>query len=87
MTRTTLENPENNLMVKIVNGNVSINDVIKSIEFRINKHREFIKIEREEITTYIDCNDIVLESLQCIIEHESKIHELQELLRYTFNVK
>ena len=46
---TTLEDSENNIEINIdEKGNCSVSDVVKSIEFRIKKHREFIKRDREK---------------------------------------
>jgi len=83
--KTTLQDPENNLIARAEkNGNVSMYDVIKSIEFRIKRHTELIKNDRLLIVENIDFNEIISDAILRITERETKIHELRELLRYSF---
>ena len=82
---TTLEDPENNREITIDEfGNCSIPDIIKSIEFRIKKHREFIKRDREVITDNIEYFNIISDAAKRIEHRIAKIAELKELLECLF---
>jgi predicted ribosome quality control (RQC) complex YloA/Tae2 family protein len=82
---TTLEDPENNREITIdESGNCSIPDVVKSIEFRIKKHREFIKRDREVITDNIEYFNIISDATKRIEHRIAKIAELKELLECLF---
>ena len=85
---TTLEDPENNREVKVyANGSCSVSDVIKSIEFRIKKHREFIKRDREIIKDNVEYLNIMSDAIERIDQRNLKIAELTELLQCVFNKK
>jgi hypothetical protein len=83
--KTHLEDPENNLVTKANHsGYVGYDEVIASIEFRIQKHREFIERDRQEIIRSVHYSDAVSSTLERIKEREVKIGELQELMEYSF---
>ena len=85
---TTLEDPENNREISIdESGNCSISDVVKSIEFRIKKHREFIKRDREVITDNVEYFNIISDAVKRIEHRTAKIAELTELIQCVFNKK
>lgn len=85
---TTLEDPENNREINIdEKGNCSVSDVVKSIEFRIKKHREFIKRDREAITNNVEYFNIISDAIERIHQRNLKIAELTELLGCVFNKK
>jgi hypothetical protein len=85
---TTLEDPENNREINIdEKGNCSVSDVVKSIEFRIKKHREFIKRDREAIADNVEYVNIMSDAIERIHQRNLKIAELTELLRCVFNKK
>jgi len=85
---TTLEDPENNREIKVyVNGSCSVSDVVKSIEFRIKKHREFIKRDREVIKDNVEYLNIISDAIKRIEHRTVKIAELTELLECVFNKK
>jgi hypothetical protein len=85
---TTLEDPENNREINIdEKGNCPVSDVVKSIEFRIKKHREFIKRDREAITDNVEYFNIISDAAKRIEHRMAKIAELTELLGCVFNKK
>ena len=85
---TTLEDSENNREIKVyVNGSCSVSDVIKSIEFRIKKHREFIKRDREVIKDNVEYLNIISDAIKRIEHRTAKIAELTELIECVFNKK
>jgi predicted ribosome quality control (RQC) complex YloA/Tae2 family protein len=85
---TTLEDPENNREIKVyVNGSCSVSDVVKSIEFRIKKHREFIKRDREVIKDNAEYLNIISDAIKRIEHRTAKIAELTELIECVFNKK
>lgn len=85
---TTLEDPENNREIKIYeNGSCSVSDVVKSIEFRIKKHREFIKRDREVIKDNVEYFNIISDAAKRIEHRMAKIAELTELIQCVFNKK
>lgn len=83
MRRTTLRDPENNKRVKeYENGKLLRSEVISSIEFRIEKHLEFIKREYKTIKDNIGFSNIIEDSLIRIKSREDKIDELNEFLEH-----
>jgi predicted ribosome quality control (RQC) complex YloA/Tae2 family protein len=85
---TTLGDPENNIEIEIDDsGNCPVSNVIKSIEFRIKKHREFIKRDRKTITDNIEYFNIISEATKRIEHRTAKIAELTELLECVFDKK
>jgi predicted ribosome quality control (RQC) complex YloA/Tae2 family protein len=85
---TTLEDRENNIEIDIDDlGNCSISNVIKSIEFRIKKHREFIKRDRKVIKDNIEYLNIISDATKRIEHRTVKIAELTELLNCVFDKK
>lgn len=85
---TTLEDPENNREITIdESGNCSIPDVIKSIEFRIKKHREFIKRDRDVITNNVEYLNIISDAVKRIEHRTAKVSELTELIECLFTKK
>lgn len=85
---TTLEDPENNREITIdESGNCSISDIIKSIEFRIKKHREFIKRDREVITNNVEYLNIISDAVKRIEHRTAKVSELTELIECLFTKK
>jgi hypothetical protein len=88
MEDTSLEDIENNLKIFTDNNNAKIVDEIKnSINFRIQKHREFIKKSKAVIIDNIDHLNIVETETNKIIARKNKIIELQELAEYSFGIK
>nr|WP_315254505.1 hypothetical protein [uncultured Flavobacterium sp.] len=87
MEDTSLIDIENNLKIFINNNNAIIVDEIKnSINFRIEKHREFIKKSKAVIIDNIDYLNIVEAETNKIIARKNKINELRELAEYSFGI-
>ena len=85
---TTLEDPENNREITIDEfGNCSIPDIIKSIEFRIKKHREFIKRDREVIVNNVEYLNMISDAVKRIEHRTTKVSELTELIECLFTKK
>ncbi len=85
---TTLEDRENNIEIEIDDsGNCPVSNVIKSIEFRIKKHREFIKRDREVIKDNVEYLNIISDATKRIEHRTVKIAELTELLECVFDKK
>jgi len=81
---TNLECSENNIKVTIdENKKLFLSDVIKSIEFRIKKHREFIKRHEEAILANVNFANIITDEINSINERKAKIEELKELIEYS----
>ena len=81
---TNLECSENNRKVTIdKNDKAFLSDIIKSIEFRITKHREFIKRHEEIILNNVNFANIITDEINNINERKAKIEELKELIEYT----
>ena len=77
--KTHLEDLHNNKRVKKdENGKLFLSDVISSVEFRIAKHREFIKRDEQVILDNVDYANIVTDAIERINERRAKIGELQE---------
>lgn len=88
MEDTSLVDIENNLKIFTDNINAKIIDEIKnSINFRIQKHREFIKKSKSVIIDNIDYLNIVETETNKIIARKNKIIELRELAEYSFGIK
>ncbi|AWG22586.1 hypothetical protein FFWV33_14155 [Flavobacterium faecale] len=91
MEDTSLVDIENNLKFfsdNNNNNNAKIVDEIKnSINFRIQKHREFIKKSKAVIIDNIDYLSIVESETNKIIARKNKIIELRELAEYSFGIK
>jgi hypothetical protein len=88
MEDTSLVDIENNLKIFTDNNNAKIIDEIKnSINFRIQKHREFIKKSKSVIIDNIDYLNIVETETNKIIARKNKIIELRELAEYSFGIK
>lgn len=86
--RTTLGDPENNIDVNVDEfGNCKLSDIIKSLQFRIQGHRKFIKRERQTIVDNVDYQNIVYDSTKNIEERMAKIDELNEMLECVFKIK
>lgn len=87
MEDTSLIDIENNLKNFIDNNNAIIKEEIKnSINFRIEKHREFIKKSKAVIIENIDYLNIVEAESNKIIARKNKINELRELAEYSFGI-
>lgn len=87
MENTSLIDTENNLKFFIDNNHTVIIDEIKnSINFRIEKHREFIKKSKAVIVDNIDHLNIVETETNKIIARKNKINELRELAEYSFGI-
>ena len=56
---------------------------MKSIEFRIKKHREFIKRHEEVIIDNVNFANIITDDISKINERKAKIEELKELIEYS----
>jgi len=81
---TNLEDTHNSRKVTIdENKKLFLSDVIKSIEFRISKHREFIKRHEKIILDNVNFTNIVADEIEKIKERKAKIEELKELLEYS----
>jgi hypothetical protein len=81
---THLQDNGNNLKVEAdVDGKINLSDVIKSIRHRINKHRDYIKEDKQTIILYAEFAGIVKEAVERIEEREAKIGELEELIDYS----
>lgn len=81
--KTHLEDSHNNKRVKNdENGKLFLSDVIDSVEFRIVKHREFIKRDEQIIVDNVDCANIITDAIERINERRAKIGELQEFIQH-----
>jgi len=81
--KTHLEDSHNNKRVKKdESGKLLLSDVVSSVEFRIAKHREFIKRDEQTIVNNVDCANIVTNAIEQINEREAKIGELQEFIQH-----
>lgn len=81
--KTHLEDSHNNKRVKKdESGKLLLSDVISSVEFRIAKHREFIKRDEQIIVDNVDCANIVTDAIERINERRAKIGELQEFIQH-----
>jgi hypothetical protein len=87
MEDTSLIDIENNLKIFTDYNNAKIVDEIKnSINFRIQKHREFIKKSKAVIIDNIDYLNIVETETNKIIARKNKINELREVAEYSFGI-
>lgn len=87
MEDTSLIDIENNIKIFTDNNNAIIIDEIKSsINFRIEKHREFIKKSKAVIIENIDYLNIVEAETNKILARKNKINELRELAEYSFGI-
>lgn len=81
---TNLEDAHNSRKVTIdENKKLFLSDVIKSIEFRISKHREFIKKHEQVIVDNVNFTNIITDEINNINERKAKIEELKELIEYS----
>lgn len=81
--KTHLEDSHNNKRVTSdESGKLLLSDVISSVEFRIVKHREFIKRDEQIIVDNVDCANIVTDTIERINERRAKIGELQEFIQH-----
>lgn len=81
--KTHLEDSHNNNRVKKDESKkLLLSDVISSVEFRIAKHREFIKRDEQVIVDNVDCANIVTDAIERINERRAKIGELQEFIQH-----
>jgi hypothetical protein len=81
--KTHLEDSHNNKRVKKdESGKLFLSDVINSVEFRIAKHREFIKRDEQVILDNVDYANIVTDAIERINERKAKIGELQEFIEH-----
>ena len=81
--KTHLEDSHNNKRVeKDESGKLLLSDLISSVEFRIAKHREFIKRDEQVILDNVYCANIVTDAIERINERKAKISELREFIRY-----
>tara|TARA_R110000824_G_scaffold383667_1_gene577345 strand:+ start:686 stop:940 length:255 start_codon:yes stop_codon:yes gene_type:complete len=81
---TNLEDAHNSRKVTIdENKKLFLSDVIKSIEFRISKHREFIKKHEQVIVDNVNFANIITDEINNINERKAKIEELKELIEYS----
>jgi hypothetical protein len=83
--KTHLEDPHNNKKVKVDNGKLEMSELISSIEFRIAKHREFQKKDKQVIIDNADFPEIVKDALERILERNIKIKELKEFIEYSLS--
>tara|TARA_R110002033_G_scaffold150486_1_gene187309 strand:+ start:479 stop:754 length:276 start_codon:yes stop_codon:yes gene_type:complete len=88
MEETSLIDAENNLKITADynNNTVTVNEIKNSINFRIEKHREFIKKSKTVIIDNIDYLNIVEAETNKIIARKNKINELRELAEYSFGI-
>lgn len=81
--KTHLEDSHNNKRVKKdESGKLLLSDVISSVEFRIAKHREFQKKDRQVIIDNADFPEIIKDAIERIFERDAKIGELKELIQH-----
>jgi hypothetical protein len=81
--KTHLEDSNNNKRVKKdEGGKLLLSDVISSVEFRIAKHREFIKRDEQVILDNVDFANIVTDAIERINERRAKIGELKEFIQH-----
>jgi hypothetical protein len=81
--KTHLEDGHNNRRLKAdESGKLLPSDVISSVEFRITKHREFIKRDEQVILDNVGFASIVTEAIERINERKAKIGELQEFIQH-----
>lgn len=81
--KTHLEDSHNNKRCKKdESGKLLLSDVISSVEFRIAKHREYIKRDEQVIVDNVDCSNIITNAIERINERKAKIGELQELIQH-----
>lgn len=81
--KTHLEDSHNNKRVKkYESGKLLLYDVISSVEFRIAKHREFIKRDEQVIIDNVGYANIVTDAIERINERKAKIGELKEFIQY-----
>lgn len=87
MENTSLIDIENNLKVNTDHNNAIFMEEIKnSLNFRIEKHREFINKSKAVIIDNIDYLNIVEAETNKIIARKNKIYELRELAEYSFGI-
>lgn len=83
---TNLKDPENNL--KLLHddiGKIQLSNVIECINFRILKHKEFIKKHQIMIARNIDFINIITDEANKINERKAKIEELRELIKHSLS--
>ena len=72
--KTHLEDTNNNKKVKLdENGKINLSDIKTSVEFRIMKHREYIKKSEQTIIDNVDCANIITLEIEKINEREANI--------------
>ena len=81
--KTHLEDSHNNKRVKKDESEkLLLSDVISSVEFRIAKHREFIKRDEQVIVDNIEYANIVTDAIERINERRAKVGELKEFIQH-----
>jgi hypothetical protein len=87
MNNTSLIDFENNLKIKTdINNKIIIGEIKDTINFRIKKHREFIKKSKAIILENIDYLNIVEDETNKIVARKNKINELRELAEFSFGI-
>ena len=78
---THLQDSHNNKRVPMdAEGKTRVSDVIKSIWFRIDKHREYQLKDRQTMIDNADFPELAKELIEKILEREVKIKELEEFV-------
>lgn len=81
---THLQDKHNNKLIKLNNEQLELLKL--SLIFRIQKHREFIEKDQEQLKDYFDVHNVALEIMERISERLLKISELKEFAMYSLDI-
>jgi len=80
--KTHLEDSYNNKKIETdKNGTLLLSDLINSIQYRIDKHIQYIKYDEQVIIDNIDYTNIITDAIERINERKAKIGELKEFIQ------